>query len=162
MACGSDLPAATPILSGRDTPTSPYRLGLKMTNQNRERPLRASLKMVLAFFSRNIFNFFSRLPRSWKLLFSFTEKLETSFLIYREVGDFFSHLPGSWKLLFSFTGKLIVIKKVCISTLADLLNCVINKILVNVIKKIFVCPGKTSTRNTNIDISLFTQLPPSN
>ena len=94
-------------------------------------PLRASLKMVLAFFSRNIFNFFSRLPRSWKLLFS-------------------------------FTGKLIVIKKVCISTLADLLNCVINKILVNVIKKIFVCPSKTSTGNTDIDISLFTQLPPSN
>lgn len=117
--------------AGIHLPTSPRRLSKKMTNQNRERPLRASLKMVLAFFSRNIFNFFSLLPRSWKLLFSFTEKLH-------------------------------IIKKVCISTLADLLNCVINKILVNVIKKIFICPGKTSTRNTNIDISLFTQLPPSN
>ncbi|MGN0913799.1 MAG: recombinase family protein, partial [Alphaproteobacteria bacterium] len=31
-----------------------------------------------------------------------------------------------------------VIKKACISNLADLLNCVINKILVNVIKKIFI------------------------
>ena len=87
--------------------------------------------MVLAFFSRNIFNFFSHLPRSWKLLFQFAEKLH-------------------------------IIKKVCISTLADLLNCVINKILVNVIKKIFICPGKTSTGNTDIDISLFTQLSPSN
>ena len=86
----------------------------------------------------------------------------TSFLIYREVRNFFSRLPRSWKLLFSFTGKLIVIKKACISNLADLLNCVINKILVNVIKKIFICPGKTSTGNTDIDISLFTQLSPSN
>nr|DAP11419.1 MAG TPA: hypothetical protein [Caudoviricetes sp.] len=32
---GFDLPVAAPILSGRiHLPTSPYRLGLKMTNQN--------------------------------------------------------------------------------------------------------------------------------
>ena len=52
--------------------------------------------------------------------------------------NFFSCLPRSWKLLFSFTGKLIVIKKACISNLADLLNHIVNKILVNVIKKIFI------------------------
>ena len=46
IAYGSGLSAAAPILSGRDTPTSPHRLSKKMTNQNRERPLRASLKIA--------------------------------------------------------------------------------------------------------------------
>lgn len=37
--------------AGIHIPTSPYRLGLKMTNQNRDRPLRARLKIGLCVLS---------------------------------------------------------------------------------------------------------------
>ena len=51
-AQGCRLPLQSSSLRpGIHLPTSPYRLGLKMTNQNWKRPLRASLKMVLCVLS---------------------------------------------------------------------------------------------------------------
>ena len=50
-ACQSPLPYSP---AGTCLSSDPYRLGLKMTNKNWEKPLRARLKMVLCVFSNLI------------------------------------------------------------------------------------------------------------
>lgn len=105
----------------------------------------------------------AKIKNGWsKLLTPLRARDFFSLAFFSRLFNFPSFLPRSHEPLPKNAEKLHIIKKIRVSNLADLLNSVINEILVNVIKKIFICPGKTGTRDTDINISLFAQLSPPN